>query len=243
MSLEQALEGKYSFFSDPKAALANYHEYGFHVEKDLLDPAYCDLLIAKSYDLPGAKVKDFKPFMMPHREDDVYLAALKETRTVAVINQLVEGEAAGLQSQFFYCRGGTRGFSLHQDNFFVQAKEGVFASAWIALVDTTPTNGGLIVYPGSHKQGLYPVSKLALGVDPNQDPNANNEESQVPKEYPRCDITLPKGGVVFIHGHIVHGSNSNQSDQNRYVLLNTYIRTGETFRSGNYAQREQTVLA
>lgn len=238
MTIDQALAGAVSFFKDPETALQNYHEFGFHLEKNLVDPLNCELLIKESYTLSGAKAKDYKPFMMPHRENSYFMEALKHKKIVDIISMLVGGKPVGLQSQFFYCKPGTRGFSLHQDNFFVQAKFDVFASAWMALTNTQPLNGGLIVYPGSHKNGLFPVKKLNLGADPNQDPNANNEESDVPPHYQPYNLTVLKGSVLFIHGHTVHGSNPNKSDENRYVLLNTYIKSGESFRSGNYAQRE-----
>ena len=39
----------------------------------------------------------------------------------------------------------TQGFSPHQDNFFVDARGDTFISAWIALTDVCPENGGLII--------------------------------------------------------------------------------------------------
>lgn len=176
--------------------------------------------------------------MMPHRTNPIYLEAMRHPKIAAIMNQLISGRAMGLQTELFYCKPGTRGFSLHQDNFFVQAPLGAFASAWIALTDTYPEKGGLIVYPGSHKEGLLPVRKLTLDKDTAQDPNANNEETIVPPQYPAVNASVPKGAALFIHGHLVHGSNPNKTNEWRYVLLNTYVREGESFRAGNYAQRE-----
>lgn len=243
INLTKALAGEFSVYSNQEETLENYNEFGFHVEKNVFDTAACELLIKESHGLKGAQANDFKPYMMPHRENETFLSALKNEKIAYLIGKFCGGVPAGLQTQLFYCRPGTRGFSLHQDNFFVQAKFGAFVSAWIALVDTAPQNGGLIVYPGSHKEGLLPVRKLNLNVDPNQDPNANNEESVVPEQYQATNLTIPRGAVLFIHGHVVHGSNPNKSDANRYVLLSTYIKSGETFRSGNYAQREEVALA
>lgn len=238
MSKELALQGAFSFRKDADAAFKSYHQYGFHIEKNLVDPAYCDALVKESYNLSGAKANDFKPFMMPHRENFAYVEALRHKGIVDVIAKLVEGVPMAIQSQFFYCQPGTRGFSLHQDNFFVQAPINQFVSAWIALVDTHPNNGGLTVYPESHKEGELPVRKLNLQYDAKQDPNANNEETIVPEKYSLEHLSVSKGSVVFIHAQVVHGSNPNQTDSGRYVLLNTYIREGASFRRGNYAQRD-----
>ncbi len=222
--------------------LQSYLELGYHIEPNIFTDEECEQLIEASKQLENYKNGTHRPQMMPHRQNDIYLNAMRKPNLVSIINQCVDGKAAGLQTEFFYCKPGTRGFSLHQDNFFVQAPLGVFASAWIALTDTYLEKGGLIVYPGTHKEGLLPVKKLTVEKDSGQDPNANNEETVVPPQYKVLNVSVPKGAALFIHGHLVHGSNPNKTDQWRYVLLNTYIRTGEKFRPGNYAQREEIVL-
>lgn len=227
-----------SFFNYPEIAYESYQTLGFHIEENIFTHEECDQLIDAAQHLENAKNKNYKPQMMPHRENQIYLQAMRKPALVTIINKLVSGKAMGLQTEFFYCKPGTRGFSLHQDNFFVQAPLGAFASAWIALTDTYPEKGGLIVYPSSHKEGLLPVKKLELAKDSAQDPNANNEETIVPAKYVPFHPRVPKGAVLFIHGHVVHGSNPNTTNEWRYVLLNTYLRQGEPFRPGNYAQRE-----
>lgn len=227
-----------SFRDDPEQALAAYHEHGCHIEPDVFSDDECAALIAASQQLSNAKNGSYRPEMMPHLQAEIYLQAMRKPNLVQIMNLLVAGTAQGLQTEFFYCKPGTRGFSLHQDNFFVQAPFGAFASAWIALTDTYAEKGGLIAYPGSHKEGELPVRKLQMDKALTQDPNANNEETIVPGQYKPVNVSVPKGAVFFIHGHVVHGSNPNITDEWRYVLLNTYIRKGESFRPGNYAQRK-----
>lgn len=231
-----------SFFEAPEHALKRYHEVGYHIEENIFTEDECAKLIEASKELENAKNQTFRPQMMPHRQHPIYLNAMKHPKIAKIMNLLIDGIAMGLQTELFYCKPGTRGFSLHQDNFFVQAPFGAFASAWVALTDTYPEKGGLIVYPGSHKEGLLPVRKLHLVEDTAQDPNANNEETVVPSNYKAIHASVPKGAALFIHGHVVHGSNPNQTQEWRHVLLNTYIRAGESFRPGNYAQREAIEL-
>lgn len=235
-------EAKLSFSHDPKAALKAYLENGFHIEENIFSNSECEALIEISKELENAKNKTYRPQMMPHRQHDIYLQAMRHPSLIKIMNKLVNGKAMGLQTEFFFCKPGTRGFSLHQDNFFVEAPFNAFASAWVALTDTYPEKGGLIVYPGSHKEGTLPVSKLNLKMDKGQDPNANNEETIVPNQYQPVSVSVPKGAALFIHGHLVHGSNPNQTEEWRYVLLNTYIREGVPFRKGNYANREAIEL-
>ncbi len=233
---------KLSFLTHPEQSLASYMDKGFFIEENLFSDEECAALIKASSELENAKNATYRPQMMPHRTNPIYLDAMRKPALSNIMNKLVGGKAVGLQTELFYCKPGTRGFSLHQDNFFVQAPLGAFASAWIALTDTYFEKGGLIVYPGTHKEGLLPVRKLELSKDSAQDPNANNEETVVPPQYQLMNASVPKGAVLFIHGHLVHGSNSNQTNEWRYVLLNTYIREGEDFRPGNYARREAVQL-
>ena len=242
MSLVDALEGKLSFYNDSQQVIKNFHEYGFHIEKNFLEPEYCDLLVEQANQLEAARDNNFRPALMPHKENKVFLEAMKNKKAVEILAALLGGNPMGVQTQFFYCKPGTRGFSLHQDNFYIQANPNVFISIWVALVDTSVSNGGLYIYPGSHKEGNLPVRKLNLDDNIYQDKNANNEETVVPEKYKSCDAIIKKGSAIFIHGQIAHGSHNNQSDHCRYSLLNLYVKEGEAFRSGNSAHREPIAL-
>lgn len=228
----------YSFRTDPDKAYQAYLQNGYHIEPDILNDEECQILINQSATLESAIEKSYKPQMMPHRQNSIYLIAMKKPIIKEIMSVILGGEPVGLQTEFFYCKPGTQGFSLHQDNFFVEAPYGVFGSAWIALTDTYPEKGGLIVYPGTQKEGDLPIRKIQINKDTGQDPNANNEETIVPEQYKIVNASVPKGAALFIHGHLVHGSNPNNTNEWRHVLLNTFIRKGEKFRAGNYAQRE-----
>ena len=221
---------------------AFYEENGYFIQEGVFTDAECGAMIEASQALENAQNGTHRPSMMPHRINELYLKAMAKPSLAGIMEQLVGGKPAGIQTEFFYCKPGTRGFSLHQDNFFVEAPLGQFASAWCALTDVTPENGGLIVYPGTHKEGLLPVRKLEMGAHAGQDPNANNEECIVPPQYKPITPSVPKGAALFIHGHLVHGSNPNMSERWRQVLLCTYIRSGAAFRAGRYAQRAEVEL-
>jgi phytanoyl-CoA hydroxylase len=244
MSIERALTGGYSFFNEPELAIHSYQEHGFHIEKNFFTPEYCDFLINAGNNLSGARAQNFRPAMMPHKESEAFLEALKYHKANQILKQIIGGTPTGLQSQFFYCKPGTRGFSLHQDNYYVEATPAEsFISIWVPLVDTTSENGGLIIYPGTNKAGRLEVRQLSLQDDPNQDKNANNEETVVPTEYQACNLSLSRGTALFIHAHLVHASHDNKSNANRYSVLNLYLKEGQPFRSGNSARREPVMLS
>ncbi len=235
--MKQAIEFSPTFTTDPDEALARYHEVGYHIEPNIWTDDQCQRLIEASTNLPSCKNETFVPAMQPHREEPIFLQALGNPKIVKIMEMLVSGRVSGLQTEFFFCPPGTRGFALHQDNYFVEAKPNVFASAWSPMQDVTPEMGGLIVYPGSHKEPILPVERLCDQEQASQDPNATREQVVLPTQYKPIHVSISKGSTLFIHGQLIHGSNKNISEQWRRVLLATYIRSGEKFRPGCYADR------
>ncbi|REL34834.1 phytanoyl-CoA dioxygenase family protein [Thalassotalea euphylliae] len=232
-----------SFFKKPDSVLNFYSEYGYHIEYGVISDDVCDEIQLLAHQLACAKSGNFAPVMMPHRENEQFLHYMKNPQITAIMSALLAGNIAGLQSQFFFMKPGTRGFTPHQDNHFVQARHGAFASAWLALEDTCQENGGLVVYPGTHKMGTLPVVETNLKSLSAQDPNAYRTEVSLPVEVNPIHVSVPKGAVLFIHGDVVHASNTNASkDRWRHVLLNTYILQGEAFRPGRDAKRVEISL-
>ena len=233
-----------TFASDPEGALRAYREVGFHAEPAVWSAAECERLIAAGAALEAPRSGCWAPVMNPHRVDATFLAALRKPALLHVLERLLGGRLAGLQSQLFFCPPKTPGFSLHQDNFYVQARADVFASAWTALEAVDAGNGGLVVWPGTHREPVLPVEDVAVHRrSPTQDPNANARQVVLPAGYAPVSLTLPRGAVVFLHGHVVHASHDNRSaDRWRRSLLMTYIRAGEPFRPGRDAGRAAVSL-
>lgn len=228
-----------TFASDPEAALASYREVGFHIEPAVWTPEEIEALDAAADRLSQARDGSLAPMMHPHREEVIFLRAIAHRRIVAILERLVGGRVHGLQTQYFFCPPGTPGFSRHQDNFYVQAKAEVFASAWSALEDVGPENGGLTLYPGTHHLPLLPVEVIdGQRLSPTQDPNANYRQAILPAGYEPVVPHISAGSVAFFHGHMVHSSNDNTThDRWRRSLLMTYVREGEPFRAGHSSGR------
>ena len=229
-----------TFTQNPSLALEQYHELGYHIEPNLWTAQECDELIEAAKSLPTYQDGSLKPVMHPHRIELRFLTALKNQKILQILELLVKGRVSAIQSQFFFGRPGTKGFVMHQDNYYVQSSQDGFASAWCALTDVDPSNGGLIAYPKTHLEPVLPMEPVKISDSFGQDPNAVYQQTVLPKGYTPVDLYVPKGAVVFLHGHNVHKSHDNQTqDRFRQALLMTYIRQGETFRPGFAAQRAE----
>ena len=230
---------KISFYQDKESCSHNFNTVGYHLEYDLLSKEECESMILSSKKLNSYTSGKFSPVMMPHREIPDFENYLKNKKVVEIMSFLLRGPISALQSQFFYSPPGTIGFAKHQDNYFVRGDE-KFASAWLALTDTFPENGGLSIFPGTNNESILPVQETKINSVCNQDPNAYRVETVVPPKYEQEHLSIPAGAVLFIHGNLVHASNDNiTEDRWRHVLLNTYLIKGAPFRPGRDAKRAE----
>lgn len=217
-----------------------YEKYGYTLTCGLWPGYILDAIYHEAHRLAGP---DFAPLMQPHRHSDVFARALGNRLVVEILREIIGGPVSGLQTQLFFCKPGTKGFSRHQDNAYVQGPHDGFVSVWTAIEDATPDNGCLVMYPGTH---VYPIlpDEDCPSYEPQrgQDPNANKRQTVVPPGIDRVVCPVPRGGSVFLHGHTVHSSLSNRSDRGRMALLCTYIRRGAAFRPGNNAKRAEVEL-
>jgi ectoine hydroxylase-related dioxygenase (phytanoyl-CoA dioxygenase family) len=214
-----------------------YKANGYYIHENVFSDDECELIINAGKSLDSFKKGEFKTAMQPHLEDDSFKKIASSKLIVDFISTLFGEDAQGIQTQFFYSIPGVSGFTPHQDNYFVEASENEFCSAWIALVDVNIENGCLYGFKGSHKLGMLPRVQSAISEDKNQDTNAYAETSVLPDGLEKINLPVKRGGVVFLHGSYVHGSLPNLGLYNRYVLLCTYIKKGAFFRPGNHAKR------
>ena len=221
-----------------KEDLTQYREQGYHIEEGVLSKANCVALTELSIAVCARYPWDYLPWMQPHRFSNPFLAILKHPRIVSIAEQLAGGLVWGLQSTWYHGAPGTTPFNLHQDNYLVKAQNpSAFVSAWCAMQDVTEEMGGLVGYPGSQVEPILPQVEMEI-PGRHQDPNGARYAVIPPPQYPRVALNTPRGAVVFMHSHFIHGSGANTTDGWRRALLLTYIRQGETFRAGNRAKRE-----
>ncbi len=227
------------FSREPETAFESYKCLGYHIEEGIWSCDECEALIDAAKNFRSAKDGTFAPLMQPHREDPVFLRALRNPKIIAIVEKLAAGRVSGLQSVFYFTKPGTFGFTMHQDNRFVETAPDAFVSAWSAMQDVTPEMGGLVGYPGSHNEPILPTVKTSRSPDAGQDHNAYQEEAVLPAGYEPLDLVVPAGAVLFMHAHFVHSSLHNCSDKFRYSMLLTYVRSGERFRAGANAKRTE----
>jgi len=134
-----------------------------------------------------------------------------------------------LQTEAFFNPPKTKGYGLHQDDYFLATGKNNSANLWIPLVKTNRNNGSLKFLKNSNKLKILKKK------------NRENLESTNENKYKKSQIINVNcniGDAILISNTVFHGSGRNNSKTNRYVLAVGYMREGSKFRKGFTAKRK-----
>ena len=93
-----------------------------------------------------------------------------------------------------------------------------------AIDEVTEENGAVWMAEGSHVEPCYPAPRGTFGFGdrrldgmyavhhPSDPDEEKNELAKVASRYPKRCVELQPGDVVFFHGHVVHGSRRNVTE-------------------------------
>jgi ectoine hydroxylase-related dioxygenase (phytanoyl-CoA dioxygenase family) len=112
--------------------------------------------------------------------------------------------------------------SWHQDSAYRTIGADDLFSAWIALTDSSATNGCMRAIPGSHRVRL-PHVNVADGE------NLLSHGQRVVGDVDSAravDMVLRAGEMSIHHIDVVHGSAPNRSDTPRLGFVVRYVRAG-----------------
>jgi len=102
-------------------------------------------------------------------------------------------------------------FPMHQDYHYFPFKNHSMVAVFLNLDDSSPENGGLAVYPGSHKDG--PQNDLS---DVQTHHYVDQNKFPLDKATP---VVAKKGDLVIFSYFLVHGSYINRSEKTRRMFL------------------------
>jgi hypothetical protein len=166
---------------------------------------------------------------MLHRADAVSERFFLQPRILDVLEALIGPDVLALQTMLFFNPPGKGGQGWHQDSYYITTYPDTLIGVWLALEPADEENGCLWVAPGSHCETVYPSPDPdegfvhAQGAFANLHPvrnvshldNSVNTLSQVALTYESVPVEVDPGDVVFFHGHLLHRSYPNRT-QNRW---------------------------
>lgn len=194
--------------------LAKYHEQGYLVVENVVSEEDCDFI--QKMARPFAD-DEFSVVLNIHRRSEFFGTLMRDPAVVAATEKVQESEITGLNSQYLFKRPSTtygkQSWTPHQDNSYPKAPKGAYIIVHLALEHSDPGNGGLIFWPGSQVEDILPFEhnkswKEEVAADGTTRPG---QTVKVPEKYTATDMFVPKGGLCFMHGNLIHGSHPNRS--------------------------------
>ncbi|XP_030817356.1 phytanoyl-CoA dioxygenase domain-containing protein 1 isoform X1 [Camarhynchus parvulus] len=124
----------------------------------------------------------------------------------------------------------------HQDASFLHTEPlGRILGFWIALEDATQENGCLWFIPGSHTNGITRRMVRAASGASTCVEFVGSEPAYDDKQF--IPLPINKGGLILIHGEVVHKSELNSSESSRHVFtFHVMEAKGTTWSKENWLQ-------
>ena len=214
-----------------------YGDNGYLVVENLLPLEECDRLMTIFEEYAD---EDYSAILNLDRSEPEIRQLMKRPEIVSRVEQLQGTEVVGLMSQMLFKKAGSRyavqAWQPHQDNSYPQAEYGAYITTNIFFEDADSGNGGMFIFPGSHKEGLLPFAPVkSYREDVGESPGNVVEP---PNKYEKVDLVAGKGGMLVLNGCVVHGSYPNVSpERSRPLCQLIYIKRGVDFIPGKNANR------
>lgn len=136
-----------------------------HADNDfsaIMNPDRPEFLIAQSYtrEIAGNALSDrVKHIECCFQTSGLMRNILKNKKAVAILEELQGKEVVGLMAQMLFKEAGTsyasQAWTPHQDNSYPRNENGQYITTNFFFQGANKENGGLYIYLGSHKSGLF----------------------------------------------------------------------------------------
>jgi ectoine hydroxylase-related dioxygenase (phytanoyl-CoA dioxygenase family) len=174
----------------------------------------------------GVKAKEvLRKLDNPHHYRESVRALARDRRLVRLVESVIGSGVSVYFSQIFFKApegGGPK--PPHQDNFYFGPRDPeALITAWIAFDDATVENGCMFFGEGSQLRPLIPH------FSPADEPF--NLQVVADSAMQLTPAPVPKGGVSFHHGGVLHQSGPNHSQRWRRACALHYVRSDNAFVS------------
>eukprot|EP01111_Echinosteliopsis_oligospora_P010992 TRINITY_DN3521_c0_g1_i2.p1 TRINITY_DN3521_c0_g1~~TRINITY_DN3521_c0_g1_i2.p1 ORF type:complete len:330 (-),score=81.45 TRINITY_DN3521_c0_g1_i2:43-1032(-) len=147
-----------------------------------------------------------------------------------------------IQSMYIFKQPGIGGVvTPHVDSTFLHTSPLTTLGLWFAFEDATKDNGCLWAIPGTHREPLVKRMVRAEGGGTKFIQLGPQEVKHELSEY--VPLEVPKGGLVLLHGSLLHMSYENKSPISRHAYTLHFIEgdpsTGVVYESDNWLQRKE----
>ena len=211
--------------------LAAFHEEGYLIVRGVFDAEEADILRAaaaadqsfkeNAYDLEDGEGGKAQLVLWNSAGEDLWGAIARSERIVNAMEQVFDDEVYHYHSKMSIKKPRTGGaWSWHQDYGYWYQNGCLWpdmGSAFIAVDPNTRENGCLQVLKGSHKLGR--IEHGRYGDQTGADPERTAEAAKVMETV---YVELDPGDTLYFHSNLLHRSDQNTSDSQRWSLICCY---------------------
>lgn len=174
----------------------------------------------------GVKAKEvLRKLDNPHFHRVSVHALARDPRLVSLVEGAIgRGVSVYFSQIFFKAPEGGGPKPPHQDNFYFGPRDPeALITAWIAFDDATVENGCMFFGEGTHRKPLLPHAA------PPEEPFNLQIDEAAASAIALTPAPVPRGGVSFHHGGVLHQSGSNHSPRWRRACALHYVRSDNAF--------------
>ena len=204
-----------------------YDQHGYSIIRNVIDPKLSKEIVNHVKWIKNNN-PDIRPEAFHHNMliNDPFIHHLLEQNSILNIVETIIGPNIALFGAHYIAKKPIDGMPVgwHQDGSYWPLDPMDVLSVWLAGTSSKINNGCMRLIPGTHNKRLLKPSEM-LKMDLNRyvldlaiDPNDLNESDAI-------DIELNPGDISIHNPFIIHGSNSNCSEEWRIGLTLRYIPT------------------
>jgi len=211
--------------------ISAFHDDGYLIVRGVFDAEEADILRAaaaadqsfkeNAYDLEDGEGGKAQLVLWNSAGEDLWGAIARSERIVNAMEQLLGDEVYHYHSKMSIKEPRTGGaWSWHQDYGYWYQNGCLWpdmGSAFIAVDPNTRENGCLQVLKGSHKLGR--IEHGRYGDQTGADPERTAEAAKVMETV---YVELDPGDTLYFHSNLLHRSDQNTSDTQRWSLICCY---------------------
>ena len=223
-------------------SIKKFVDKGWH---NIMNPDRAEFIVSQSFEkLYSLKNLNEKVnfVLSAQKTANLWRKFLIDPRIKKIIEQLTHKKFNALMSHIIFKRANTKyakmAWSPHQDNSYSQMSGDSLVTLNLFIHDSNKKNGGLYIYPKTHKLGLIgSVKKKSYHAKPSQKPG--NKVSINLNNFEKVDLSNKSGDLYIMNGNLIHGSYPNNSKKlSRHMISFVYGEKNKKFNSGITAQRQ-----
>lgn len=206
-----------------------YKDNGYTIIKDVLDSDEIKC-VQEHVTWLIKKYPDTHPELLEHwfmRNDPFWLSLVSHNKLVDIVEEFLNESDLAIFASHYVCKLGFDGKAIHwhQDGSYWPLEPMKVISLWLAVDDSTISNGCMQVIPKSHLNDLSITNLSAMDFENNVMESQDKIQLNDEEKKNITNLELNAGSISIHHPMLIHGSLGNNSGKRRAGLTLRYIPT------------------